>query len=57
MQKAGDEMRAEMKKRQEEKENYLKSKVSPLSIDGLDDSAFYVKWSNLVMQSSTLFEI
>lgn len=37
MQKAADEMKAQMKKRQEEKENYLRSKVQPLSIDGLDD--------------------
>jgi len=47
MQKAGDEMRAEMKKRQEEKENYLKSKVSPLSIDGLDDTNLQKKIKEL----------
>lgn len=37
MQKAADEMKAEMKKRQEEKDNYLRSKVQPLQLDGLDD--------------------
>ena len=37
MQKAADEMKAEMKKRQEEKENYLRSRVQPLQLDGLDD--------------------
>lgn len=46
MQKAADEMKAEMKQRQEEKENYLRSKVQPLQLDGLDDGmglklAFY----------------
>ncbi|KAL3317107.1 hypothetical protein Ciccas_004241 [Cichlidogyrus casuarinus] len=40
MQKAADEMKAEMKKRQEEKENYLKSKVQPLDIDGANESEF-----------------
>ncbi|VDL20017.1 unnamed protein product [Hymenolepis diminuta] len=33
MQKAADEMKAEMKKRQEEKDNYLKSRVQPLQLD------------------------
>ncbi len=37
MQKAADEMKAQMKKRQEEKENYLRSKVQPLQLEGLDD--------------------
>ncbi|VDM17307.1 unnamed protein product [Hydatigera taeniaeformis] len=37
MQKAADEMKAEMKKRQEEKDNYLRSRVQALQLDGLDD--------------------
>lgn len=43
MQKASDEMKAEMKKRQEEKDNYLKSRVQPLQLDGLDDAALQKK--------------
>eukprot|EP00108_Taenia_solium_P006184 TsM_000890400 transcript=TsM_000890400 gene=TsM_000890400 len=43
MQKAADEMKAEMKKRQEEKENYLRSRVQPLQLDGLDDAALAKK--------------
>lgn len=43
MQKAADEMKAEMKKRQEEKENYLRSRVQPLQLDGLDDNALAKK--------------
>jgi len=43
MQKAADEMKAEMKKRQEERESYLRSKVQALAVDGLDDSALLKK--------------
>lgn len=47
MQKAADEMKAEMKKRQEEKENYLKSKVPSLDIDGANESQLESKCKSL----------
>lgn len=40
MQKAAEEMKAEARRRQEEKENRLKTLVGPLNIDNLDDSQF-----------------
>lgn len=43
MQKAADEMKAEMAKRQEERANFLRSKVPALSLDGLDDSGLQAK--------------
>ncbi|VDP98959.1 unnamed protein product [Trichobilharzia regenti] len=38
MQKAADEMKAEMKRRQEERETFLRGKVEPLKLDGLGES-------------------
>ncbi|KAL7063778.1 hypothetical protein AAHC03_05714 [Spirometra sp. Aus1] len=54
MQKAADEMRNEMKKRQEEKENYLRSKVQPLALDGLDDAAVIKKIKELYERMKAL---
>uniref|UniRef100_A0A0X3NY02 Troponin I n=1 Tax=Schistocephalus solidus TaxID=70667 RepID=A0A0X3NY02_SCHSO len=54
MQKAADEMRNEMKRRQEEKENYLRSKVQPLSLDGLDDAAVIKKIKELYERMKAL---
>ncbi|VDN08954.1 unnamed protein product [Dibothriocephalus latus] len=54
MQKAADEMRNEMKRRQEEKENYLRSKVQPLSLEGMDDAAVIKKIKELYERMKAL---
>lgn len=43
MEKAAEEMRAEAKKRAEEKERYINEHVPPLNIDGMDKSALLRK--------------
>ncbi|KAH8875598.1 Troponin I [Schistosoma japonicum] len=47
MQKAADEMKAEMKRRQEERENFLRGKVEPLKLDGLGENDLNAKVKQL----------
>ncbi|CAH8847897.1 unnamed protein product [Trichobilharzia szidati] len=47
MQKAADEMKAEMKRRQEERETFLRGKVEPLKLDGLGENDLTAKVKQL----------
>jgi troponin I, cardiac muscle len=56
MQKAAEEMRAEAKRRQEEKENHLKTVVGPLNVDGLDQGALEARVKELHKRVNQLEE-